>query len=308
MIFISGPFYYIREHLQEYKFSKIDEDTSDRLERAITALSSFGLFGNEFVLLANIDKWTKKEREKLIPYLNDTTIVTASVPDMREKFFKTLKSKANKQFVFEYIKPWETDKWIKYIIDSSKKYGLNVDKGIAFEILKIVGEDYDRLHSELRKLSFIKKGSITSNDLQYISDSVIDFTNSIVEDILTRKKPYEKIDSFYKFKMQPISLVYALMRNYKMLLIIKNTVKKKNLSWNSIKEYSKRLKISSGVLAKFVGFSFSRKTKSIDYRSLYTTKQLYKILEKLLELEAGIKIFDTKAHFTTFINYLEYEL
>ena len=308
MIFISGPFYYVKEHLKAYKYLKIDEEGTDRLQRSISALSSFSLFGNDYILIQNIDKWSKKERESLLPYLNKSAIITCSNIDMREKFFKTVVKKADEKYIFENIKPWETDKWIKYITEVGNSYNLKIDKGVAFEILKIIGENYDRIYSELKKLSSLKTGSITLEDLQYLSNSVIDFTNSIVESILTRKKPFKEIDAFFKFKMQPITLVYSLMKNYKELLIIKSKLKKTYLSWNEIKTWSKTLKINSGKLAKFVGFSFSKNSKSLDYRKLYTEKEIYKILEKLIELEANIKAFENKSHFTAFIEYLNYEL
>ncbi len=309
MIFISGPFYYIKEHLKNYAFSeKIDEENSDKVERAIIALSSFNLFGENYILLANVDKWKKSERDKLVSYLNDRALITASSPDMREKFFKYVKKNSKQIFIFEYIKPWETDKWLKYIVTTGKSYGLKIDKGVAFEILKKIGEDYDRIHSEFKKLSSIRKGNITVQDLQFLSDSIIDLTNTITEKILLKEKPYVEINSFYKFKMSSISLLYSLMKNYKTLLLIKTYIKKPILRWNEINMWSKKLKISSGVLAKFVGYSFTKNTKNKDYRKIYSLEELYKILEKLLELEANIKIFDTKSHFISFIEYLNYEL
>ncbi len=307
MIFIAGPFYHIKEHLKDYNFTEISENSQNKVERAIVALSSFSLFSNDYVLLSNIDKWTKKEREQLIPHLNENTIVTATNIDAREKFFKKM-LKSEKTFLFEYIKPWETNKWLNFIKKTGKKFKLSIDNGIAFEVLKIVGEDYDRIYSELDKLSHIKTGSIVIDDLEYISNSVIDFTKSIVEDIMLKKKPFDKIDAFFKYKMQPLNLIYSLMKNFQMLLIIKSKIKKQRLAWADITSWSKQLKISSGLLAKFTGFSFTKGIKTTDYRGIYSTNDIYAILHKLLQLEVDMKLFENKSHLINLIEYINYEL
>jgi tryptophan 2,3-dioxygenase len=80
------------------------------------------------------------------------------------------------------------------------------------------------------------------------------------------------------------------------------------MRWNEINNWAKKLKISTGIFAKFVGYSFVKNSKNQDYRKIYSINELYKILEKLLDLEASIKIFDSKSHFVSFIEYLHYDL
>jgi DNA polymerase III delta subunit len=261
---------------------EIEPSDSMKLSKLENFLFSYNMMEKPVVLVKSVEKWGKEDLKWLVEAVKETeadVVISACKPEVLKKFGKIDD--------LSTPKPWESEKWIEKIKNVASYYSVDVNDEVAKEIFARVGTDVDMIAKEMEKLNVV-------------SD------HPSVEDVKEMVPLYAKADLFEFVYLVLSKNVLALQMMKKLLsdthplVILRNLentatllaqlllMKKREYSWNEIKEVSKQLGVRTPQIADLVGFSLGKKKRK-NLLKIIELGELIRFLEETQDVEVEIK-------------------
>lgn len=204
-------------------------------------------------------------------------IFSAESVDRRRRLFKTIESLGEVR-EFNPVKPWEAERiLLPWLEEEAGRSGARLTRAAGECLLQAVGTDRQRLYSELQK--------------------VITFAGSgvpIQPDHVTQIVSGEEADIFSWLELLARRDFEAALTRLRRLLLVEPVLKIiASLGTNLVRLY--RMKLlhetgqSPGAIASAVGTSPGLVGKTLKLWQGYTTVQIFRHLESLLDLEVALK-------------------
>ena len=224
-------------------------------------------------------KLSDKDMDLLLNYLNnpnpETTIIftTTTKIDERKKITKVLR---NKYIIIEIAKLNEYE-MNKKIVNSLKKDGYKIDYDSAQHIIRSSLNNYDIIYNELEKIKMFygdNKDILLSDLKKLTAHNIEDNIFKLIDAIIDRKtKEMFKLYRDLKIiKVEPITIIYLLAREYRNMYLIKTN-----------KNYS------NTELIKIMGMQKWQFDKSAKRAYSYDVIDLKEKLQELYNLDLKIK-------------------
>ena len=232
--------------------------------------------------LFKLDKYLKNSSEfsKLIIFSDKK--INFNKKDI--KFFK------NKNLLYKFNKKnnYELEKWIKNYFLSN---GYDILKEAIYFLIELIGDNQYILKNELDKIILYndKNKIININIIKNIINSNVQCTIFQLIDALIKKnkiKVIKYLNILYNFNENEIKILYMIIREYKLILLVKWSINKKY----SINKIMNELNIHSFVVKKIINII-----------NQYNYKTIIFYLKKLYDLELKMKtgLYEPKVVFTS---------
>ena len=208
-------------------------------------LTTVSLFtGGRLVIIRNFDAWgegvkktptpSDEDLKDFIEYTenpsSDTILVFVGIRFPKKlviwkEFFKAVE-KNGKILEYNLPKDWEMEQWI---IDKAKEIDLVLNKIKANNLLTLVGKDSMALYNEMVKLKTYKPTSeITNEDISYLIMNRPKAAEFKLMEALSNRDYHSAIkilNESIEARVPIHKMVYPLMKELRMLLLIKEAVK-----------------------------------------------------------------------------------
>ena len=189
-------------------------------DKKIMIIKNASLFGN--------DKENKSNSELLLKYLehpNEKTVLIFTYNgkvDMRKKIVKEIKDKY-KLIVIEKLMYNDLIDKIRLLV---KKDGYTIDTESINYLINNCLNNYDLIYNEIEKIKtyYSNPCKFEYNDVkQIVSKSIEENNFKFVDYIINRelKKSFKMLDDFCILKIEPISLINLLAREYRLMHMVK---------------------------------------------------------------------------------------
>lgn len=250
------------------------------LESLLEEASYLSLFDEKRYIVvknANIfgsDKLSEKNSELLLKYLdnpNENTVLIFTYNgkvDMRKKITKVTKDKY-KLINVEKLNYNDLVEKIRMLV---KKDGFTIDTDSINYLINNCLNNYDLIYNEIEKIKiyYIKPCKFDLKDIKQIVSKAIEDNNfKFIEAAINKniKKSFEILDDLSLLKIEPITLISLLAREYRFMHIIK-TLYNDN---KSIIDISKELKLQNWQTEKMLKNSFSYSIEELEKNLLVLT-------------------------------------
>ena len=123
---------------------------------AVAALNSLGLFagdGGRLVIVEEVERWKKADKEAVAGYLTDPVpgaVLALVSAELKGSGLPDLCVKAGKVLAFDVPKPRDLPTWVRAQFE---RVGVQADGEAARALIEIVGEDVNALATEVEKLA-----------------------------------------------------------------------------------------------------------------------------------------------------------
>jgi len=213
------------------------------------------------------DKITEENTNRLLRYFNEpndlTTLVfvTNNKLDMRRKITKEIKDK-HKCIVIEQLRPKDIFGKVKEYFNS---HGYIIDEDSINYIINNNANNYDLIYNELEKiiLYYQKPCKIKYNDIVNIVARSLETNNFRFVDMVVSKnigEAFKLYNDFKTTKVEPLSLIGLLAREYRLMLFVK-ILKKEHYSTYEI---ASELKLQDWQLDKIIKNSLKFKQEELE--------------------------------------------
>lgn len=249
------------------------------------------------VILLENTGWLKKGNEELLAYLPnlcDSTILILAEQevDRRVKLFDQIK-KQGRCVEFQKQTDVTLQKWILGIL---KKENKSISQQTLLHFLETVGEDMDRIRSELEKLLMYtyQKESISIEDVDSVC--VRQVQNQIFDMIqaLADRNQQKALDLYYdllSLKEKPMKIIALIGRQFNLMLQIKELQRK---------GYDKKGMSEKTGLREFLIPKYAASANR------FSGKELRQALEECVELETAVKTGQLKEALSVEILLVKY--
>jgi len=278
---------YVREICEKKKLRRMKVSIEEK-EAAFNLLSQGDLFFGDFLLdIVDFDDWKKDERKKLLELAEAVKI------DVVVRTEETAKSK--NVLVMSLPKPWEREKWMKYVKERLEKHGISAHQSVVELIFERVGPNDELLEREIEKLA-----CVTSQPTEELVEQIVSLhSRTDIEELCFMvsmgnfEATHQLLSSILK-NTEAVVVVSVLARHfldlYKLVLFVEN---RESYPWPVIKKTSESLGIGLGKTARFLGFSFKGGDRVLNHMTLYDTEKVEKILDRLYWLDLTVKSSST---------------
>ncbi|MBE6160737.1 MAG: DNA polymerase III subunit delta [Firmicutes bacterium] len=273
------------------------------LEELLNEASYLSLFNEKRVIIAKNsymfgnDKENKTNNELLLKYIenpNENTVLIFTYngkADMRKKITKEIKEKY-KLINIEKLKFSDLQDKIRTIV---KNDGYTIDLDSINYLINNCLNNYDLIYNELEKLKLYYNApcKFEFEDVKKIVSKSIDENNfKFVEYIINRdlKKAFKMLDDFNILKVEPISLINLLAREYRLMYFTKQLYEE-NKSLNTI---SKELKLQDWQTEKILKNSFNYNYNELENNLLVLNECDLQIKSVYFDKYSLLKIFMLK--------------
>lgn len=257
------------------------------LESLLEEASYLSLFEEKrFMIVKNAtmfgtEKINEKNNELLLKYLdnpNDNTVLIFTYngkSDSKKKIVKTIKEKY-KLINIEKLNYNDLVEKIRLIV---KKDGYTIDTDSINYLINNCLNNYDLIYNEIEKIKTYYSNPCKFNfeDIkQIVSKSIEDNNFKFIEAVISKdlKKSFKVLEDLALLKIEPITLINLLAREYRLMHMIK-TLYGDN---NNLNYISKELKLQNWQTEKMLKNSFS-----------YTLEELEENLIILTECDIQLK-------------------
>ena len=197
-----------------------------RAERAHTVIESANtaafVVGTRLILVLNADRWTVGERGVVADYLADPAPGTC-LALVGETFAKTERLtkavvKTGEVLRFDLPKRAKLNEWAR---KQAASRGLQLDERVAQRLLDTVGDDAERLESEIAKLAtYVGGGAAAESDVDAVcvpgvERKVFDLTDAVGNG--DRREALRCLELLYAHGEQAGSAFYAVLRHLRNL-------------------------------------------------------------------------------------------
>ena len=257
------------------------------LESLLEEASYLSLFNEKrFIIAKNAsmfgtEKINEKNNELLLKYLdnpNDNTVLIFTYngkSDSKKKIVKTIKEKY-KLINIEKLNYNDLVEKIRLIV---KKDGYTIDTDSINYLINNCLNNYDLIYNEIEKIKTYYSNPckfIFEDIKQIVSKSIEDNNFKFIEAVVNKdlKKTFNVLEDLSLLKIEPITLINLLAREYRLMHMIK-TLYGDN---NNLNYISKELKLQNWQTEKMLKNSFS-----------YTLEELEENLLTLTECDIQLK-------------------
>jgi len=287
---------FIDSDLDIVKILAIDKNAINNIKNNLFSNSLFGT--KKILIINNFDKFNKKDQEEIIQIIKNVT------SESIEKLI--IISNGKIKYTFDEIvecmlpKPWEEDKWNKYVKEIAGFFNKDIEDEAIHYILSIYGADDNYLFEEIKKLSIYSDSVIKKDDVKEIgfSYSNIDFEDFAY--LLSSKRKEEVVEMAKTFLNSPdfninFLLAYLFKYFFDLYRVIINVEVKKKFSWPEVQKISQVTNVSKMRVKKFLGVKFkNEKTFYANHALFYSRKEVMDIIIRLEEYDRLIKIGEKK--------------
>ena len=273
------------------------------LEELLNEASYLSLFNEKRVIIAKNsymfgnDKENKANNELLLKYLenpNENTVLIFTYngkADMRKKITKEIKEKY-KLINIEKLKFSDLQDKIRTIV---KNDGYTIDLDSINYLINNCLNNYDLIYNEIEKLKLYYNApcKFEFEDVKKIVSKSIDENNfKFVEYIINRdlKKAFKMLDDFNILKVEPISLINLLAREYRLMYFTKQLYEE-NKSLNTI---SKELGLQDWQTEKILKNSFNYNYNELENNLLVLNECDLQIKSVYFDKYSLLKVFMLK--------------
>ena len=273
------------------------------LEELLNEASYLSLFNEKRVIIAKNsymfgnDKENKANNELLLKYLenpNENTVLIFTYngkADMRKKITKEIKEKY-KLINIEKLKFSDLQDKIRTIV---KNDGYTIDLDSINYLINNCLNNYDLIYNEIEKLKLYYNApcKFEFEDVKKIVSKSIDENNfKFVEYIINRdlKKGFKMLDDSNILKVDPISLINLLAREYRLMYFTKQLYEE-NKSLNTI---SKELGLQDWQTEKILKNSFNYNYNELENNLLVLNECDLQIKSVYFDKYSLLKVFMLK--------------
>ncbi len=281
-----------REIAKEFggNYIKIHPEDENKLEVLKSSVSTIGMFGSKTVVdILDYDQWKAKEKKELEGIIksvpNDVYLI------IRAK--KGIKGAAEEKF--DLPKPWEREKWIKFLKGKFEEKGIKSSDEVIEMFFDLVGDDEFRIENEIGKLSLYVQGNeVTAEDVQeVVFKSTVPGLDELCFSISERNPETAHLLLKEISKSAESYMISAtIARHFIDLFRIKLHVREKDkYNWPDVSRYSKELSIAVPKMARFLGFKFKGwKNVPFNHVKEYSMEELSTIIKKLYVMDRNVKM------------------
>ncbi|KLO24519.1 MULTISPECIES: DNA polymerase III subunit delta [unclassified Marinitoga] len=272
----------------------ITPDSPSPIDEIKNNVLSNSLFGDKKnVIIKDFNKFNKKNQKEILDIINN--IYSESIENLI--ILNNTKIKADFEEFIECSlpKPWEDEKWRKYIKDIVSFFGKKIEENAISYILETYGNDDNYLFEELKKAAIYSDEVITLNDIKEIGTTHININFEEFSYLLSSKRKEEVLKMAKDFLSSPdfniISLLgYLFKYFFDLYRVIINVELKKKFNWPEVQKVSQLTNVSKMRVKKFLGVKF--KNEKIFYANhtlFYKKKDIMNIIIKLEEYDRMAK-------------------
>ncbi len=279
----------ISKSVRPFIASEFDKEVFYGDEKTLVEILDYAAafpFGSEKKLI--IVKEFEKIRDKkgLISYAKsppDFTVLVlihnGKISNLDSEPFKTL---AERNYLFE-AKELKGENLIDWVVSYVQNSGKSIDRENARLLVEISGENRDMLESQLEKISVFlgDKKEITINTIKDLSTSLKEYNIFDLQNALSKKDKQETLKIAFKMLdkgAEPTFIIYMLTRYFTGLSRI-NELKGK--------------KIPEQAAARIVGTHPYYYKDYLKARTIYSDKDLFRIVKSLLKADLSVKTTST---------------
>lgn len=215
----------VSQEFSSFNLQKLDEKA--RAFEISDGYSAFPLMGSRRCITVKnfdfdgIDNNEFKELVSVLENPNDTTVLVFFYVnkeiDVKKSRYKKIIELVQKQGVVTVFSPKDRAYIRRYILDSCKRYNVEIENSVANSIIDRCRENLSVVRTELDKLIMSSVGNdggrITAEAVrllcvQTLEDSVFDLANSIIQN--RYKQTFNLLNSILVQKSEPIAIIGAL--------------------------------------------------------------------------------------------------
>ncbi len=304
-IIVSNSFHILNEEINKI-FKKMDDVEiidyqNTTLDEIINICSYSSLFSDEKnIIVKNCNFLNTKNNDKtdiLEKYIENPNPLTNIIftfndkVDERKKVVKLIKDQGN----YIYIKPLNYKDINSRLIETAKKNKYKLNSNDASYITMSSLNNYDIASNELEKvfLYYNEPCEIKRDDLENIISHSLDDNNfKFVDAVIQRnfKEAMKLIKNFKLFKIEPISLVYLLSREYRLMMLTKNMLEN---GYSNIK-IAKELSLQDWQLEKIINNSYNYSNMELEDKIIDLCELDYKLKTSFMDKYLGLEMFVLK--------------
>lgn len=243
-------------------------------------IATLPFFAESRCIIVENSNFFKSASDAFINYLDDMptsshVIFIEEEVDKRSKLYKKIKELGHIA-TFDSVESSELRKWIAGFV---RRYDKDISPANAELILDYVGNDMNRLSTELKKLvaflgdkSSIEKSDIESIVSESLQNKIFEMINAIV--VRNTQKAMDIYEDLIALKEAPLKIISMIAGQFNQLLNIKNML----MDGKGKKEIGTKLKLADYIVNKLV-----KQCQGFDQ------KRLYAYFHKCVELEYDVK-------------------
>jgi len=270
-------------------------DEKDRISRARELMGTGAMFNEaeKAIVFRELDKWSKKDLKKLRQIVEEMKSeklnIVLDVQD--EKRLKEHGFPVDEKHEFRLPKPWEDEKWIRETQELAEELGIHVNTETARVLLNRLGQSKELIYAELYKLSVEKTGEIREEDIfEFTPILKPEGLENFLEMVGRRSRQVVEVLKEILASVEVSLVISGLYSMFRDLLILKlHFPQGEKVNWKVVKKLSTDLKMSTGKVAKFLGFKFKGSSSAVNILDLWEIKEIERALVELQKLEQGIK-------------------
>lgn len=279
----------ISKSVRPFITSEFDKEVFYGDEKTLVEILDYAAafpFGSEKKLIIVKEFEKIRDKKSLISYAKsppDFTVLVlihnGKISNLDSEPFKTL---AERNYLFEAkeLKGENLIDWVVSYVQNSRK---SIDRENARLLVEISGENRDMLESQLEKISVFlgDKKEITINTIKDLSTSLKEYNIFDLQNALSKKDKQETLKIAFKMLdkgAEPTFIIYMLTRYFTGLSRI-----------NELKEK----KIPEQAAARIVGTHPYYYKDYLKARTIYSDKDLYRIVKSLLKADISVKTTST---------------
>jgi len=270
-------------------------DEKDRISKARELMGTGTMFNEaeKAIVFRELDKWSKKDLKKLRQIVEEMKLeklnIVLDVQD--EKRLKGHDFHVDEKHEFRLPKPWEDERWIRETQELAEELGTHVNTETARALLNRLGQNKELIYAELCKLSMEKTGEIREEDIFELTPILKpEGLENFLEMVGKRSRQAVEVLKEIPASVEVSLVISGLYSMFKDLLTLKlHFPQGEKVNWKIVKKLSTDLKISTGKVAKFLGFKFKSSSSAVNILDLWGIKEIERVLVELQRLEQGIK-------------------
>ena len=279
----------ISKSVRPFITSEFDKEVFYGDEKTLVEILDYAAafpFGSEKKLIIVKEFEKIRDKKSLISYAKsppDFTVLVlihnGKISNLDSEPFKTL---AERNYLFE-AKELKGENLIDWVVSYVQNSGKSIDRENARLLVEISGENRDMLESQLEKISVFlgDKKEITINTIKDLSTSLKEYNIFDLQNALSKKDKQETLKIAFKMLdkgAEPTFIIYMLTRYFTGLSRI-----------NELKEK----KIPEQAAARIVGTHPYYYKDYLKARTIYSDKDLYRIVKSLLKADLSVKTTST---------------
>ena len=284
----------IHEISEKYNLTEKIMPDGMNFPEIIMNLNTPSLFEDQLLYIVRDENILNNDEEldTLINYINNPSpfaclvLAFSKKVDMRKKIPEYLKREGF-EVVFSLMKSKELEKWIK---EYFWEKGYDVTEDVCYFLIEALGDDQILLENEMKKICLYgpEEKKLTIDSIKdiiafSIKGNIFQMLDSLIEK--NGSKMIQSLDALYKFKESEVKIIFMVIREFRLLLLVK---------WLVEKRWSKDDIIKSLKVHPFIGTRLYMRIKQFSFIAIknYLTL-LYELEEKIKAGKGDLKILLT---------------